>query len=79
MERALRFLGQLRELFLRVSETGLALVAFIFVVYLLLGEDSGGFVLAVVENAGHLVEALTPQAIVGVALAVAFVALFRTR
>jgi hypothetical protein len=38
------------------------------VVYLLLGGNSGNFTLSVVNNLGLLVEALTPQAIVSVAI-----------
>ena len=51
-----------------VSQTGLALVSLILVIYLLLGGDSGVFILSVVNNLGALVETLTPQALVSIAI-----------
>lgn len=79
MEQALRFFGQLKRLFLAASEMGLALIALVFVVYMLLGEDSGAFVINVVTNASLLVDAISAQAIVGVAMAIAVVGLFRKK
>jgi hypothetical protein len=72
-------LKKLRSLFLMVTETGLALVGVILVVYLLLGEESGGFVTSVVTNVGLLVEAVSAEAIIGIALVLAVVGLFRSR
>ncbi len=79
MDKAIGLLKQLQRLFLSVAETGLALVAFVFVIYLLLGGDSGDFVLSVVTNASLLVDAIGAQAIIGVALALAIVGLLRSR
>ena len=50
------------------SQAGLALISLILVIYLLLGGDSGSLTLSVVNNLSALVEALTPQALLSVAI-----------
>ena len=59
---------KIAALFWTASEAGLAVVSVILVIYLLLGGDSGTFTLSVVSNLSLLIEALTPQAIVSVAI-----------
>jgi len=68
MDRFSDLLKKITALFLTASEAGLALVSLILVIYLLLGGNSGDFTLSVVSNLSLLVEALTPQAIVSVAI-----------
>ena len=71
------YLVKLRSWLLRASELmGLVLVV-IVLVYLLLGEASGDYVVSVVTNVSLLVSAVTPQAIIGVALIAAVVAYLR--
>lgn len=72
-------LKRLTALFLRIAETGLALVAVILVLYLLLGGESGSFVLSVVTNVGQLVDAISAQAIVTLGLIIAVIGLIRGR
>ena len=45
--------------------------------YLLLGEASGNYVVSVVTNVSLLISAVTPQAIIGLALIAAVVAYLR--
>ena len=47
--------------------------------YLLLGEDSGDYVISVVTNVSLFVSAVTPQAIVGVAIVVGVLAYLRSK
>ena len=68
MDRFSDLLKKITALFMTVSQTGLALISLILLIYLLLGGDSGTFILSVVNNLSALVEALTPQAIVSVAI-----------
>ena len=68
MDRFSDLLKKITALFMTVSQTGLALVSLILVIYLLLGGDSGVFILSVVSNLGALVETLTPQALVSIAI-----------
>ena len=68
MDRFSDLLKKITALFMTVSQTGLALVSLVLVIYLLLGGDSGPFILSVVENLSSLVEALTPQALLSIAI-----------
>jgi len=72
-------MGHLRSLFYQVTETGFALVAFIVLVYLLLGEDSGAYVISVIANLTLLIGAITPEALIGIAVAAALLYLVRKR
>ena len=70
MNKMDKYLAQLRSVLLRGSELmGLVLVVLILV-YLLLGEASGDYVISVVTNISLFISAVTPQAIIGVALVV---------
>ena len=77
MKHSDSYLVKLRSWLLRASELmGLVLVVLVLV-YLLLGEASGDYVVSVVTNVSLLVSAVTPQAIIGVALIAAVVAYLR--
>ncbi len=69
----------LRDLAWRILEAGFLLIGLIVLVYLLLGTGSGAFVQGVIANLGALVAALTPQALVGVAIVVAITHLLKRR
>ena len=71
MDRFLRSVGQVKNLFVQVTELGFALVGFIILIYLLLGEASGPYVISVVTNILLLVGAIAPEALVSVPLRVA--------
>ena len=74
-----KMLAQIRSLLLRGAE-GLGLILVILVlIYLLLGEDSGDYVISVVTNVSLFVSAVTPQAIVGVAIVVGILAYLRSK
>ena len=69
------YLTQLRSWLLRAAELMSLVLVVLILVYLLLGEASGDYVVSVMTNVSLLISALTPQAIIGVALiaAVGFV------
>ena len=52
-------------------EAGGLFIGLIVLIYLLLGAGSGPFVLGVIDNIGALVAAVTPQALIGIAIVVA--------
>ena len=79
MEKFTRTLNTLRRLFLQVTEAGFALIGFIVLVYLLLGEDSGPYVISVMANVILVVNAVTPPALVGIAIVLALVYLVKRR
>ena len=68
MDKIDKYLAQLRSALLKGAESmGLVLVVLILI-YLLLGETSGHYVVSVMANISLFVSAVTPQAIVGAAL-----------
>ena len=74
-----KMLAQIRSLLLRGAE-GLGLILVILVLtYLLLGEDSGDYIISVVTNVSLFVSAVTPQAIVGVAIVVGILTYLRSK
>ena len=77
MNKMDKFLTQLRSVLLRGAESmGLVLVVLILV-YLLLGEESGEYVISVITNISLFVSAVTPQAIVGAAIVLGLVSYLR--
>tara|TARA_B100000768_G_C11283167_1_gene379968 strand:+ start:3848 stop:4087 length:240 start_codon:yes stop_codon:yes gene_type:complete len=79
MNKIDKYLAQLRSVLLRSAELmGLVLVVLILV-YLLLGEASGDYVISVMTNISLFISAVTPQAIIGVALVVGAVSYLRKK
>ena len=62
------YLVKLRSWLLRAVELMGLLLVVLVLVYLLLGEASGDYVISVVTNASLLISAVTPQAIIGLSL-----------
>jgi len=77
MQKMIETLGTVKSAFVAVTEAGFALVAFIVLVYLLLGEDAGPYVISVVANITLLINAITAQAMVAVALVLVIYYLMR--
>ena len=71
------FLIKLRSWLLRAAELMALLLVVLVLVYLLLGEVSGDYVVSVMTNVSLLISAVTPQAIIGLALIAAVVAYLR--
>tara|TARA_B100001175_G_C18995728_1_gene396515 strand:+ start:45 stop:287 length:243 start_codon:yes stop_codon:yes gene_type:complete len=59
-----RRLAALQNIIISVTKTGLSLVGLIILVYLLLGEDSGPYVVSVITNISLFVSAVTSQALI---------------
>jgi hypothetical protein len=79
MQTAIDFLTTARGILFRIVETGVAVVAVIVLVYLLLGEASGAYVEAVVNNLIGLIEKISSQSLVAIALVIVGYAIIRTR
>ena len=71
------YLTQLRSWLLRAAELMSLVLVVLILVYLLLGEASGDYVVSVMTNVSLLISAVTPQAIIGLALIAAVVAYLR--
>tara|TARA_B100001059_G_C17800461_1_gene565845 strand:+ start:855 stop:1097 length:243 start_codon:yes stop_codon:yes gene_type:complete len=59
-----RRLAALQKIMINVTKTGFSLVGLIILVYLLLGEDSGPYVVSVITNISLFVSAVTSQALI---------------
>jgi hypothetical protein len=75
----LRLLALMTGLFLRITEAGFVFVAFIVLIYILLGAESGSYVVLVVSNLVGLIGAVGSEAIVGIALVLALLHLAKWR
>ncbi len=64
-------------LFLRLTQAGFVFVAFIVLIYILLGADAGPYVGSVIANLTGLIAAVGPQALVGIAIVLALLHLGR--
>ena len=71
------YLTQLRSWLLRAAELMSLVLVVLILVYLLLGQASGDYVVSVMTNVSLLISAVTPQAIIGLALIAAVVAYLR--
>jgi|TARA_B110000090_G_scaffold87297_1_gene99157 hypothetical protein len=79
MKQIDKLFSQLRLWLFRSSEIlGLITVLFILI-YLLLGEDSGDYIISVMANVSLFVSAVTPEAIIGVAIVVGLFTYLRTK
>ena len=74
-----RSLAQVTGLFLRITEAGFVFVGLIVLVYVLLGADSGSYVLSVISNLTGLIAAIGPQSLVGIAIVLALLHLARRK
>ena len=72
-------LAQVTGLFLRITEAGFVFIGLIVLVYILLGAESGAFVLSVIANLTTLIQAIGPQSLVGIAIVLALLHLGRRR
>lgn len=57
-----------KTMLFRICEILALLVGLLILVYLLLGEGSGTYVIGVVTNVSLFVSAVTPQSLIGIAL-----------
>ena len=70
MKQIDKLFSQLRLWLFRSSEI-LGLITILFIlIYLLLGEDSGDYIISVMANVSLFVSAVTPEAIIGIAIVV---------
>lgn len=79
MDTLLAGIQTLKTFVLRLTELGFVMVGFIVLVYLLLGENSGDFVISVIANLSIIVDILTPNVLIGLALVLFMGVLWRQR
>ncbi len=79
MDGLMRYLSTVKSWIAQITEAGFALVLLMILVYILLGAGSGPYVIGVVSNVLMLVNALTPQVLIAVAIVVALIYLVRRK
>ncbi|PPR11451.1 MAG: hypothetical protein CFH41_01036 [Alphaproteobacteria bacterium MarineAlpha11_Bin1] len=79
MQAVTEFLTAARGIVFRFVEAGVAVVAIIVLVYLLLGEASGWYVNSVVDNLVVLIEKISSQTLVAIAIVIAAYAIMRAK
>lgn len=79
MQKILNAFQSVKVVLLRIAETGIALVGFIVVVYLLLGEDSGPYVISVITNISLFMSAVSSEAILGMVIIAALILFLRKK
>lgn len=79
MDKLMASMQTIRTFVLRLTELGFVLVGFIVLIYLLLGENSGDFAISVIANLSVLVDILTPNVLIGLALVLFLGTLLRGR
>lgn len=72
LENAKRFLREF-------VEVGFLVLLAIILVYLILGQSSGDFVISVADNVGKFVAAITPPGLIGIAIIITLVYLIIPR
>lgn len=79
MDFVMNFLTSLKALLLRVSEVLGLFITLIVMIYLLMGEASGAFVIDVVTNLSLLIYAISPQTLIAIALVIAVFIVMKSR
>ena len=79
MTQFTELMSAVQRVFRQVTETGFVFLGFVVLVYLLLGEQSGGFVLSVIANISVLVNVITPPVIGAIGLGLALLHLSKNR
>ncbi len=73
MKRLNQAFVSINELFFKVIKLGTLLLGLIILIYLLMGESSGPYVVSVIENIGILVSAITSQALIAIIIVAGFI------
>jgi len=79
MDKFLTFMSNIKTVFRQVTETGFVFIGFIVLVYLLLGEQSGGFVTGVIANLAVMVNVITPTVLGAIGLGIALLYLTKRK
>ena len=70
VQNLLKSLKKFTDLVLEISKAGVMIIALIVLVFLLLGDKSGPYVQSVIFNIGELINIISSEAIIGIALVI---------
>lgn len=79
MDGLMQFVSKVKDWLAQITEAGYVLLSFIVLLYILLGAESGSFVISVMANLLLLIAAVTPQVLVAVAIVVALIYLVQRK
>jgi hypothetical protein len=79
MDKFLALMNSVKAVFRQVTETGFVFVGFVVLVYLLLGEQSGNFVISVIANISIMVNIITPPVLGAIGLGIALIYLVKRK
>ena len=79
MEKIISFLKSTNILMRQLVETAIMFLCFLILIYLLLGEHSGTFVISVIANISFFISVITPQVLASLGLGIALLYLFKNR
>jgi hypothetical protein len=79
MEKIISFLKSTNILMRQLVETAIMFLCFLILIYLLLGEHSGTFVISVIANISFFINVITPQVLASLGLGIALLYLFKNR
>lgn len=79
MDKFLALMNAIKTVFRQVTETGFVFVGFVVLVYLLLGEHSGDFVISVIANISVMVNIITPSVLGAIGLGIALIYLVKRK
>ena len=70
VQNLLKSLKSFSELVLELTKAGILVIALIILVFLLLGDNSGPYIQSVILNIGELINIISSEAIIGIALVI---------
>ena len=70
VQNLLKSLKSFSELVLELTKAGILVIALIILVFLLLGDSSGPYIQSVILNIGELINIISSEAIIGIALVI---------
>ncbi len=70
VQNLIKGLKEFSVLVIELAKAGVLIIALIILVFLLLGENSGPYIQSVIFNIGELINIISSEAIIGIALVI---------
>ena len=70
VQNLIKGLKEFSVLVIELAKAGVLIIALIMLVFLLLGENSGPYIQSVIFNIGELINIISSEAIIGIALVI---------
>ena len=70
LQNLIKRLKEFSSLVIELTKAGILIISLIILVFLLLGDNSGQYVQSVIVNIGELINIISSEAIIGIALVI---------